>query len=225
MKLCRICACAVAVLCILCSGCTEHISANDIENIQPMTKREFELAYTEKLSSQLYNKYMEYINNGNVVTYAIQRGNNSVSGAFYTLDDKKIILSDNNYYFKYKNKWYIVNEELVEDNTYNFDSAVLIEGIVKNLNKTCITEISNNVEIHKSSDSVDDILRHSSFNSGGRSEITITFLKNFIHVELYDVTVKQKTIVNLSFSLPDGKQHGIADTIKIFLESEMSEVS
>ena len=49
--------------------------------------------------------------------------------------------------------------------------------------------------------------------------------KNYIHIELYDITYKQKTIINLSFSLPDGKLHGVVDTVKTFLESEMTEVS
>lgn len=225
MKLRRICACAVAVLCILCSGCTEHMSADDIENIQPMTKREFELAYSNKLKAQLLAKYNEYKTNGNIITYEITRGKNSVSGAFFILDNKKIIINDNNYYFRYNNKWYIIKDSLTEDNLYDFDSSVLIDNVVKNLDKTCIIEISNNVEIHKSADSVDDILRHSSSNSGMRSEITITFLKNYIHIELYDITYKQKTIINLSFSLPNGKLHGVVDTVKTFLESEMTEVS
>lgn len=220
MKIRRICACAVAVLCILCSGCTEHMSANDIEDIQPMTKREFELAYTETLKSQLYAKYKEYNQGDNVVTYEISRGSNKVSGTFFDINGITVINRDNIYYFEYNNIVYKVSDNIEEVSNATLSESKVIDKIISNIDKTYIKEISNNVEIHKSKYGVDDIIRGCSNEEGNRTEITITFLKNFIHIEMYDVNTKKKTIINISFSAPDAIQHSTVDKIITFLKEQ-----
>lgn len=217
----RVWICAVAVIsCILCSGCTEHMSAEDIEDIQPMTKREFELAYTETLKSQLYAKYKEYNQGDSVVTYEISRGENSVTGSFFDINGITVVEGDDCYYFKYLDKKYIVETEIGEYSGNESAKPEVFETIVKNISKTYISDISNNVEIHKSSNGVDEILRGNVANDGNRTEITITFLKNYIHTEMYDVTTKKKTVVNINFSVPDATQHSVIERISTFIDSQ-----
>lgn len=219
LKSCRVWICAVAIFCVLCSGCTEHISAEDIEDIQPMTRREFELAYKDEYNSQLYQKYREYNQGDNVVEYEIIRNNNIVKGSFFDISDIVVTDIDNRYYFDYNNKVYEVADVIKEckDSNINVRMSDIMENIVSNISKTYITDISNNVEIHKSRDNIDNILRGNSTINGKRSEITITFLKNYIHIEMYDVTLKQKTTVNMTFSAPNASQHNAVNSIKSFI--------
>lgn len=224
MKLRRICACAVAVLCILCSGCTEHMSAEDIEDIQPMTKREFELAYTETLKSQLYDKYKEYNKGDNVVSYEIMRDNNKVSGTFFDINGITVVEKDDNYYFDYNNGVYKVADNIEEVNNISINEPNVLNTIIYNIDKTIIKEVSNNVEIHKSKLGVDEILKQSSTVDGNRTEITVTFLKNFIHIEMYDANTKKKTIINVSFSAPDAIQHSTVGKINTFLKENGTDI-
>ena len=219
MKFSRVCACAVAVM-LLCSGCDEHMSAEDIEKIQPMTRREFELAYKDEMRSQLHDKYMEYVYGDNVVNYEIVRGDNVVRGTYFEIGGINVVGDVDCCYFKNNGKRYKVSKSVEEyTGDKNIDIDKTIDTLIRHINNTYIDEINRTSEKHTSDIGVDDIFKNGSMAGGSRTDITILYLRNHIHIELIDNKENVSTIMNMSFSAPNASQHTIVEKIKEFIET------
>lgn len=218
MKFSRVCACAVAVM-LLCSGCSEHMSAEDIENIQPMTRREFELAYQDEMKSQLYNKFMEYVRDDNVVNYEITRGGNVVRGTYFEIGDITVVEDVDCCYFKYNGKNYKVSDDIEEytgDKNIDIDNTINI--LIKRIDKTFIEEINRNDEKHSSDKGVDEIFKDGSVTGGNRTTINILYLRNHIHIEFFDTVQNISTVMDMSFSAPNASQHTVVEKINEFIK-------
>lgn len=218
MNICRVCVCVIAAM-LICGGCSEHMSAEDIENIQPMTRREFELAYQDEMKSQLYNKFMEYVRGDNVVNYEITRGSNVVRGTYFEISDITVVEDVDCCYFKNNGKNYKVSDNVEEYNgDKNIDIDTTISTLVKHIDKTYLEEISRNEEKHSSDVGVDEIFKNGSVTGGDRTNINILYLRNHIHIEFFDNVQNISTVMDISFSAPNAFQHTVVEKINKFIK-------
>lgn len=204
---------------LLCSGCSEHMSAEDIENIQPMTRREFELAYKDEMKSQLYNRFMNYVRGDNVVNYEITRGSNVVRGTYFEIGGITVVEDTDCCYFKNNGKKYKVSESVEEyTGEINIDIDTTISTLVKHIDKTYLEEIGRNDERHSSDKGVDEIFRNGSTTGGNRTDINILYLRNHIHIEFFDNEKNTSTVMDMSFSAPTASQHNVVEKINEFIK-------
>lgn len=218
MNIGRICVCVIAVM-LLCSGCSEHMSAEDIENIQPMTRREFELAYKDEMKSQLYNRFMNYVRGDNVVNYEITRGSNVVRGTYFEIGGITVVEDVDCCYFKNNGKKYKVSESVEEYiGEINIDIDTTISTLVKHIDETYLEEIGRNDERHSSDKGVDEIFRNGSTTGGNRTDINILYLRNHIHIEFFDNEKNTSTVMDMGFSAPTASQHNVVEKINEFIK-------